>query len=242
MRMVRDTTGRFALRPHFSSDELDAECEQIITSFLVSRYGEARFPVSTEDLATLIEKEAEDLDQYADLSEFGPGVEGVTIFCPGQRPRVKVSATLAEDRGRENRLRTTLTHEYGHVRLHASLFDVPQGTADLFGTAGEPAVRANGNNIQICKRDTIVGASASDWMEWQAGHVCGAILMPASAVRALVKKFLDDEGGGAPFTGRLGTQVVEEVRSAYQVSTQAAEVRLTRLGLLSDDYRPRRLL
>ena len=30
-----------------------------------------------------------------------------------------------------------------------------------------------------CKRDNIVGASETDWMEWQAGYVCGAILIPA---------------------------------------------------------------
>ena len=30
-----------------------------------------------------------------------------------------------------------------------------------------------------CHRDNMIGASERDWMEWQAGYACGAILMPA---------------------------------------------------------------
>jgi hypothetical protein len=36
MKMIRDRTGRFPLRPHYEINEL--ECESIIESFLFSRY------------------------------------------------------------------------------------------------------------------------------------------------------------------------------------------------------------
>jgi hypothetical protein len=241
MRMVPDSTGRFARRPHFTMDELDTECEQIMVDFLSSRYGEVRFPVSTGDLTILVEKEADDLDQYADLSAFGPGVAGVTVFIPGEKPRVKIARELAEDARRENRLRTTLTHEYGHVRLHAALFDRAYGTRDLFADA-EPQ-QALADRVQVCKRETIVEASSTDWMEWQAGHVCGALLMPASSVRALMSaKFAEEMSAIGPLGGQRAAQAVEEMRGAYQVSSQAAEVRLLRLGILRADCTSTRLL
>src|SRR5437773_1779928 len=39
MKWVTDTTGRFPRRPHYLPDELDAECEHIISSFLKDRHG-----------------------------------------------------------------------------------------------------------------------------------------------------------------------------------------------------------
>ena len=89
-------------------------------SFLEERYGEIRFPISTEDLAHLIERESEDLDLYANLTAHGPDVDGVTEWL-GERPCVKISVLLAAADHRENRLRTTLTHEYGHVHFHTAL-------------------------------------------------------------------------------------------------------------------------
>ena len=112
--MIRDTTGRFALRPHYDVAELDRECEKIVTDFLTKRYREVSYPISTDDLTALIEKETEDLDHYADLSHYGAGVEGITIFQRSGKPKVQIAAFLSEG-NRENRLRTTLTHEYGHV-------------------------------------------------------------------------------------------------------------------------------
>lgn len=51
---VHDTTGRFQQRPHYNPEELDRECETIVTGFLKCLYGEIRYPVETEDLKKLI--------------------------------------------------------------------------------------------------------------------------------------------------------------------------------------------
>src|SRR5690606_3646096 len=113
------------------------------------------------------------------LSDYGPDVEGVTEFRPGKKPNVKISEALSNDQRRENRLRTTLTHEYGHVRFHAYLWEMNPPRADL--------LRQNPNAAkQICKRDNILGAAETDWMEWQAGYVCGALLMPLSPLKRIV--------------------------------------------------------
>jgi hypothetical protein len=45
--------------------------------------------------------------------------------------------------------------------------------------------------MQICYRDNILDAAQTDWMEWQAGYVCGALLMPASKVRELAGAYLE---------------------------------------------------
>ena len=92
MKYVRDTTGRFQQRPHYEPDELDVECERIIKPFLKDLYGEIKYPVQTEDLKKLIERDADDLDVYADLTVYGLEVEGVTEFRPGKKPRVSISA------------------------------------------------------------------------------------------------------------------------------------------------------
>ncbi len=128
---VPDRTGRFSQRPHYKPAELDRECENIITKFLVEKHGEAKFPVSTDDITLLIERDTDDLDLYADLSGYGNTVEGVTIFKPGGRPSVMISETLSGDDRYKNRLRTTLTHEYGHVHFHAYLWELEPPRADL---------------------------------------------------------------------------------------------------------------
>lgn len=226
---VRDTTGRFQQRPHYKPEELDRACETIITGFLKDLYGQVRYPVETEDLKKLIERDAEDLDVYADLSCYGADVEGVTEFHPGHKPRVLIASVLTEDERRENRLRTTLTHEYGHVHFHSYLWEVEPPPPDLLRQ------QPNRDKV-ICKRDTMIDASQTDWMEWQAGYVCGAILMPKSAVSRLCREYVEAQGifGAVTLSTAHGQALVSAVVNAFQVSEDAARVRLLKLGLLSD--------
>ena len=89
--------------------------------FFNKKYGKVEFPIKTDDLTVLIEEKA-DLDSYADLSGEPGEVEGVTEFMPRQRPVVKIPSALNAT-NMENRLRTTLTHEWGHVHFHQFMFD-----------------------------------------------------------------------------------------------------------------------
>ncbi|MEZ4271051.1 MAG: ImmA/IrrE family metallo-endopeptidase [Myxococcota bacterium] len=227
VRYVRDNTGRFSQRPHYDPKELDRECEKIIVEFLKDLHGDATFPVSTDDLTKLLERDCEDLDLYADLSTYGATVEGLTEFRMGSKPRVKVSSDLAGDERRENRLRTTLTHEYGHVRFHAYLWEIEPPGTDLLG-------RNPNANKQICKRDDIINAGQTDWMEWQAGYVCGALLMPAGHVRQLVSPYLDKHGlyGAVGAAQPHGQALIREIQAGFSVSADAARVRLLKLGIL----------
>jgi hypothetical protein len=212
MRLVADPTGRFGKRPHYEPWELDAECERIVEEFLRSRYGDVRFPIETDDLTRLIERDADDFDSAADLSGVGDNVEGVTDFYFNSKPRVRIAAHLWNV---ENRLRTTLAHEFGHVQFHNYLYQI-EPSLQLFESA-------TGGAPLRCKREDVHGRQV-DWMEWQAGYVSGAILMPDSAVRATAKALAPGDS-----LALLGA-----VAERFKVSGEAARVRLVKLELLSD--------
>ena len=52
-----------------------------------------------------------------------------------------------------------------------------------------------------CKREKILNANRSDWMEWQAVYASGALLMPIGALRETVHAFMVRDKISAP---RLG--------------------------------------
>ncbi len=232
VRMVPDETGRFAKRPHYSPDELDRECERVVSVFLSKKRGDIRFPIVTDDLRILIEQHDASLDAYADLSAFGDDVEGVTEFFPDKGPLVSISERLANDSRRENRLRTTLTHEFGHVYFHRHLW------AEKF-IPGRLFEHNSRENKAICKRDTILNASQYDWMEWQAGYVSGAILMPASHVRRLVADYCQPRGlhGRVYIGSNHGRALIGAIMEQFAVSEDAARVRLLKLGVLAVSHR-----
>jgi hypothetical protein len=222
---VKDLTGRFAQRPHYEPAELDRECERLLKVFFG---GPIPIPIETDSLAQLIERDTSDFDPGADLSHYGSDVEGVTEFLPGRKPKVRVVAQLAYDEVRQNRYRTTLTHEYGHVHFHAPLFAAEPAVADLFNSASAKV------GEQVCKRDSILNARRTDWMEWQAGYVCGALLMPVTALRGTVAAYQETHKLFGPIAERTAhaAGLIEGVRREFQVSTEAARVRLIQLSHL----------
>lgn len=235
MRMIRDTTRRFSARPYYEGTELDTECERIVTAFLRER-GRLAWPVSTDDLTKLLEQNVSDLDLYADLSDLGNNFEGVTDFSPGQLPRVRICRDLASSAKHENRLRTTITHELGHVKLHNFLFQLAAENVDLFlptSTRNE-ATKRDSRATQRCMRGTIIDSHERDWMEWQAGYACGAFLMPRSFVTQDVADFRRKHHllGDIEITSDLGSSLISLVSERYAVSTDAARVRLAKLNVL----------
>ena len=224
---IRDTTGRFPQRPYYKPAELDRECETIINEFLKDLHGKVEFPISTDDLTKLIERDASDLDVYAVLSELGDDVEGVTEFFRGKKPAVKITARLSADSRYENRLRTTMTHEFGHVRFHAYLWEMTPPTSDLL--RNKPAA-----NKQICMRETMLGAKEADWMEWQAGYISGALLIPATPARRILQGYMEERNlfGALSPTSPEGGGAIRLIVNSFQVSQDAARVRLLQLGVL----------
>jgi len=226
---VTDKTGRFPRRPHYKPEEIDYECEEIMTRFLRQKYGSVNFPISTDDLTVLIEQDASDLDMYAELSSDGEDVEGATDFFRNRNPVVLISENLSNQSWREHRLRTTLSHEYGHVKLHAFLWKTYH--PKLIPSPGwEKGPR--------CRRSTILTLSTKDWLEWQASYASGALLMPITFMKQLVGQFLRDNGyyQHVMIDSPEAQELLQRIADEFDVSCDAARVRLSQHRYLSQEH------
>jgi hypothetical protein len=230
MYWVPDKTGRFHRRPHYQQSELDAECEQIICRFLLSRHSRVEYPIVTDDLIHLLEEVAV-VDQFAELKDQGGNeIWGVTEFAPGTKPVVKISVKLSSAERFANPFRTTLTHELAHVKLHGVLFELKASARGLFDDKEV--------GRQQCKREQVESPGEYDWAEWQAAYCSGALLMPLSAVRLAVTEFSQKMRLGVPSvpTGsRHADELIAGVSERFTVSSAAAKVRLIKLGFLKAD-------
>lgn len=224
VKYVRDTRHGFGERPHYEPGELDRTFERLAVKFLSDKYGKPAFPFQTEDLKTFIEEHVDSLDQYADLSRYGAGVEGVTEFEPGRKPKVLISNALEAV---ENRLRSTLAHEFGHVHLHAYLFEMRARQSPELASDRKPGAI-------YCKPDTIVTASKVDWLEWQASYASSALLVPATFLRATIAPIREKHRlyGPTPEDSAPARDMIDAVTRTFQVSRDAARVRLSVLGYL----------
>ncbi|WP_343030822.1 ImmA/IrrE family metallo-endopeptidase [Devosia marina] len=224
MRWCPDDKGRFHKRPFYKAEELDAECEKLLADFRREIGRKPDVAIDTDDLTVMIERHVGDLDVYADLSEDGPEVEGVTLFAAQRKPDVAIAERLTSDDRRSNRFRTTLAHELGHVALHDPLYQEKLAMGDLFAVVAEERL--------ICKRDTMVDAPMTDWMEWQACYFSGALLMPRRAIIDLAKEHGDGITGAPRYGTEKGANLVADAMDRFLVSHDAARVRLSVLGLL----------
>ena len=220
MKWIPDPTGRFPVRPYYELDELETECERIITGFLERRYGQIIIPVPTDALRVLIESEPAGLDVHADLSQEGEEIHGITEFVPGRKPWVSIARELTTQSWRAHRERTTLTHEYAHLHWHGPLFD-------RYRPAGERHKCARGKLLP--------GSGEADWMEWQAGYISGALLMLRSRMQLLVEAFRREHRAATVINtssveGRL---LIGRVSEIFDVSREAASLRLLQLGHLA---------
>jgi Zn-dependent peptidase ImmA (M78 family) len=220
MKVLRDPLGRPINRLYFKAEELDARCERKIADFMDGHRGGFRLPIPTDDLIRLIEMDTDDLDMYADLPE---EEDGHTDFFADRKPRVMIAKRLSDPRY-ENRLRMTLGHEYGHVWFHAPLWRISG-----FDTDDGPA-----KPRWTCHRDRIVDAPQSDWMEFQAAYIGGALLMPSYSVKLWAGEIAMREAKQPPVPegSDLGRAMIERLIRRCRVSEQAARVRLLRLGLV----------
>jgi IrrE N-terminal-like domain len=221
MRFVPDLTGRFPERPYYEPADLNDLCEGLVETFLKRKYGEAAYPIRTDDLTVLIEQQEVELDLYCDLSTYGPETEGASVFAPDAPTRVFISVALSDTPQRQNRYRATLAHELGHVLLHGPLFRA-RSTGDLFESFAA-------SRTATCKRGVIEVAARSDWLEWQAAFMSGALLMPASAVRRRAAEVI--QSPNHPVVNQTDTLLADTCLN-FQVSRSAAEVRLSQLGLI----------
>jgi hypothetical protein len=261
MKWVVDGSHRFEWRPYYTEAELDSECERIVTAFLQSKNGVSCFPISTDDLAVMLESDTSDLDLYADLTGVGEDVEGETLFFPNQKPAVRIARELSQDESKYHRLRTTLAHEYGHVRFHNFLWQIhspppavsprPRKMAQQYRRLSQlrptfsttPDVgRSSPQSGSVTRpgacfqrpEDPILNPPVNDWMEWQAAYAAGAFLMPISILQRLIKD--SQLAGSTPSLtaadSENGKRLLSLMAQQFDVSPDAAVIRLQKLQFL----------
>ena len=237
MKWVWDETHRFRMRPHYSEEELDAQCQSLVFEYLKSRHGKVDFPLRTDDLKSILGRDAQTLDLDTDLTGEAPRIEGLIEFRRGRKPAVRISARLTRAPGLENQFRTALAHAYGHVRFHDFLFQTEENfSLSLFGDSPHPLPRTH-----RCERDSMLPLADRDWMEWQAGFVCGALLMPKDPLILAVRRFRHERDldhvalSDHSFDGAV---LIDEIVKQFQTSWEAARIRLLQQRvLISNDTR-----
>ena len=177
------------------------------------------------------------LDIYARLDL---DVLGVTDFRRNTNPLVSVNAGLTSEvegagvsPGVRGRWRATLAHEASHVVLHRILFEVPFEQGELFSIEAE----SRPSLFRCLARDVSFRGTNSDWKEVQANMGMAALLMPAEIFSDVVRLVV-----GARTYNSLTTHIpdatsvehrdfVAELSLRFEVSQQAARIRLVTLGL-----------
>lgn len=214
--------------PFIASASIDGKIQSLLVEHLRHKRGGCdKMPASTDEITTLIERSVASLDLYADLSEFGPNIEGITLFSYGCKPTVLISKTLTEA-SNDNRLRSTLGHEYGHVILHNPVF---QRLAHA---------RLGLEAYQVSIEGGFQRSRQPDHYESQAWKAAGALLMPIGYLKEVVRVTRAQFETFSPisFDSDEGNQVVSAVATAFEVSVPFARVRLLKSKLLATEAVP----
>jgi len=163
---------------------------------------------------------------------------GYTEFFEKEPPKISINKTLTgsaldEDEtppGRLGRYRATLAHEAAHVILHRRLFDALAGTMSLFG---EEDARQRLGRVQKCFKRNVSFGWIGDRREFQANQGMAALLMPRPVFLEVAHREIDRiMPGRENVPAGEERKVVEPLSRLFQVSKQAAKIRLETLGLV----------
>ena len=129
----------------------------------------------------------------------------------------------------KNRLRTTLSHEFGHVHFHTPLWEAEASQPDL-------PVQNPSANRQLCKRGSISSSAQTDW-----DGVAGRLRLRSShnacvPCSCLVGLYKEKYGlfGPVGYASKHGQALISVVQTTYQVSVDAARTRLSKLDVLGE--------
>jgi hypothetical protein len=197
----------------------------------------------TVDIERFIQRLDVRIDQYADLD---PTVLGQTEFYTNKPPKIFINRDLTgaidDDHtppGIRGRWRATMAHEASHVVMHRVLFAVNQDQESLFHMQDQPEPQ----RLMRCLKKNVLfrGGGTNDWREVQANMGMAALLMPQSPFRQLAGKVAEQHRlvaesltiGSAP-----AATLTAEMAARFDVSRQAAGIRLETLGILSPAGQP----
>jgi hypothetical protein len=174
------------------------------------------------------------LDQHANLEK---DILGVTTFLIGQQPKVEINHDLTDaiDNGEENisvlgRWRATLAHEGAHIVLHRPLFQISENQGNFFSETNN--LSSKEVIIKCFKKNVGFSRGQVDWREYQANKGMAAILMPQGLVKKLANELVPDHDKLVEDYSREAVSLIESISDLFQVSRQAAEIRLKDVGII----------
>ena len=220
------------LVPIISHDQFDDEAEKFLTRYCPEALDQPmRVPIETiaSDMKLQV---IEDVPLSDDLAYFG-----TIIFDSGnvldkhrkiairnaKRGTVYLDPRVSYERSVGTK-RTTLAHECFHWHRHQPYHVLMKmiGANDNLGKAIQCQIAANTTDSDKWK--------AVDWMEWQAKGVAPRILMPAKTTRLKADQLLAEYGEADEASVAAYENVIDELAELFDVSRQAAKVRLIDLG------------
>ena len=185
----------------------------------------------------------------ANIGAFGSGIMGLTVFGdeveipsydemyqPIVLKETFGTVLISKDLFHADNLprqHYTEAHEAAHFILHRDYYKIALATfanrtANTFQFI---ACREIGKPIASPKND-------HQWLEWQADHLAAALLMPKEIFQNFARSVMQNKGISAGYIadGYTSRRQIEEVTSAvaerFFVSRQAAQIRMSHLGLI----------
>lgn len=157
-------------------------------------------------------------------------VLGVTELRRGEPATILINRDLTDSAfeideysGTLGRWRATLAHEGTHVLLHGFLFELDPDQQSMFDEDTIPDDRL----VRCYKRDTSFAGRSRDPREFQANKGMAALLMPRSVFGEAARDLVA--------ASEMTPQIVEQLARRFEVSRQAARIRLSSLGFLNSE-------
>jgi hypothetical protein len=195
------------------------------------------------DIERFIQRLDVRMDQYAKLDA---NLLGLTEFYTDGPPTIFINRDLTgaidDDEtppGIRGRWRATIAHEGSHVVIHRVLFEVNKDQESLFQVT-QPA---EPQRLMRCLKKNVLfrGGGVNDWREVQANMGMAALLMPQILFRQLASKITAQHHLAAEalsIGSAAAALLAAEMATLFDVSRQAAGIRLETLGILSPVGQP----
>jgi hypothetical protein len=218
MRWITDNQATYGRRLICSGADIEDFMEERYYRFCGGKIDVNRPAI---DVGNFIDRLFKERVEYSpDDSDLPSGVLGATVFNQDKSCLIRISAGLYKERNAvqvRGRFRFTCAHESFHALVHGPLF---QGAGRLF--CHNHTIKEDVGNDQ---------PKVGDYTEWQANRGAAALLMPRSIFEQCVKQ-IRSKSNDHEF-------LVNTLVRLFDVSKQAATIRLQNLGLLSlaeDDF------
>lgn len=144
----------------------------------------------------------------------------------------------------EGRCRFTCGHEGGHWILHREMFKCNKNQFNIFDMINNKEVKS----IKCLKRNfesysfKRTFKTDDDWMEWHANYISSCMLMPKKTFKIAAHNIFREAGideeyiilGQDFLTDEFACEMRREISKVFNVSMQAASIRLKQLKIIRE--------